>query len=121
MQPDVTLRMKLGRLGDASHRSHFRQQDFEQACFVQQLKTAPGPAFGQDAIQLIANPFGGDILDLRRLFLNRPLRFLFYGEAQACREPDRPQHSKFVLGETFLRFPYCPNQACLQDRARPPT
>ena len=106
--------MKLGGLGDAFHRRHFRQNDVEQTCFVQQFKTAPRAALGEDAIQLVPNSLSGNFLNLRCLFLDRPLRFLFDRKSEARREPDRTEHAKSVFREALLRLADCPNHACFK-------
>ena len=52
--------MKLRRLLDALHRLDLRQNLIKQTRGIQQLKSLPGPAFGEDFQDLVPNPFRAD-------------------------------------------------------------
>ena len=104
VRPDVALGMKFGRLRDAFHRRHFRQNVAQQAGCVQQFEPAPRAAFGQDANQFVANPLGRNAQNLSVQLLDGRQRRGLDFEAEARRETDGPQHPQMVFLEALFRI-----------------
>ncbi len=104
VRPDVALGMKLRRLRHAFHRGHFRQDVGQQSGSVQQFEPAPRAAFGQDANQFVANPFGRNAQNLGVQLLDGGQGSGFDFETEARRETHGAEHPQMVFFKALLRI-----------------
>ena len=65
MNPHVAFGMILGRLRDSLHLFHFRQQRAKQSRLIEQLKCLARRALHQQSRQFVAQPLGGNVVNLR--------------------------------------------------------
>lgn len=99
--PDIAFGVELGRLGDAFHASGLGQEDFEQSGGVEEFETAAGAAFGQDAGEFVADPFGGDGGDGGREAREGVPGGGFDFEAEAGGKADGAEQAEAVFGEAL--------------------
>src|SRR5688572_29964911 len=71
---------------------------------MKQSKANGSAAFGKDSRELLANPLGAYLPDLRRHFLHGGPRRGFNGISQAGAESNRPKQTELVLAEALLRI-----------------
>ena len=102
MREDIALGMEVRGLRGALHGDDLRQNNFQQPAFVQQLEAAPGAAFGQDAGNLLADPFPGNHRDTRRQTLHRGKCRRVDIEFQTGGKPHRADHAQAVFLEARL-------------------
>src|SRR5271165_791078 len=88
------------------------QQFPQKASFLEQFEAAARGAFGEQLAELIADAFGRDRMNFRRIFSDGRKGFWIKGVTKARGEAHRTQHAKPVFGETAIGF---------ADRANNPT
>src|SRR5262249_55602845 len=89
--------MILRGLLDALHRRDFREEVGQHSAFGEHLESAPRAAFGQDADELIADPFGRDFEDQRMIALDSCECRRIDLEVEPRRESYRAQQPEMVL------------------------
>jgi len=100
VNPNVALRMILGRLRYTFHSGDFRQELLEKAGIVQKLKAAACGAFREELGQFFTDAFGGDDVNFWGQLLNGREGGRFDGIVEASGKTNRPQHTQFVFIET---------------------
>src|SRR5579885_198708 len=117
MRPHVAFGMEFRRLLDAFNRGDFRQYVIQQPGLIEKLDPAPGPAFYQDARQLVPDPFGGYAANQRVKSLNRAERLGLDIEAEPGCEAHCAQHAQMIFAESALRVADSPDDSLLEIAA----
>ena len=111
VHPYIAFRVVLGRLLDAFHPRHLRQNLRKQPGRIQQLEGPLGMALGQHLGQLVADSLMADLIDRCCLLPDGRGGCRRELKAKTRCEADGSQHAQLVLREAEPRLPNRPHHS----------
>src|SRR6185312_6618259 len=106
--------MLVGRLRNSFHRGGFGKNIEEKAGCIQQFKSAPGAAFGQNARDLVSNALSRNAFDIGVKIADGVECGGIDFEAEAGGEAHGAQHAKVVLAKSFKWIADRPDDAVIE-------
>src|SRR6185503_8291427 len=101
---DVALRMKFRWLLHAFHSFNFWQNFMQQSALIEELECALGMAFGKHAREFVAKTLSGDLVNLRREFLNCGEGCGINSVLKSRRKTNSTQHTQLILTKPAFRI-----------------